>query len=63
MGDAVLGLIETMSREYGRDVTLTRVRSHGSWRVECAGVMMQSQVSAEDAVIRLATASQMNSSK
>lgn len=55
MSDAILGLMETMAKEYSRDVSLTRVRSHGSWRVECAGVIAQSQVSPEDAMIQLAT--------
>jgi len=54
MSDAVLGLIETLSAEYRRDVTLTRVHSHGAWRAECAGLITQSQVSPEEALIQLA---------
>lgn len=54
MSDAVLGLMETMSHEYGRDVLLTKVHRHGSWRAECCGVIAQSQVSPENALLQLA---------
>ena len=51
-----LNMMRVMSHRYNRNVTLTFVRSHGAWRAECAGIIKQSQVGPEDALVQLSFA-------